>query len=137
MDAILFHATVVHSIAEFQFMRNCHDYAWSPYMSSMWDQGTEGDQKECWFMWDNRSEQPEPFTRNWSDGSVTNKVTSRAFDPVLDNEYVFSNSDVQQLNDYIDEEWFPIPFPVCPLDSLDAVPAHSAVVSVDLFEPTT
>src|SRR5678815_4237606 len=32
VHALLYKARVVHSVTEFHYIRNCHDYAWKPYM---------------------------------------------------------------------------------------------------------
>src|SRR5438132_6747005 len=45
-----FGAFLLHSSSEFEFIRNCHDYAFGPYMSCMCSPPPEGDQKECWWM---------------------------------------------------------------------------------------
>jgi len=109
--------TLKHSVTEFRFLRNCHDYAWSPYMSCMCNPGPLGGQKECW-------EMANP-SQNWIDGSVTNLVSSVGD---VNHEYVFNTSDLAQLDIYTDEffDWL-IPFPVCPVNTANDFLDHSAI----------
>ena len=123
IQARICHARVVVSVTEFEFIRNCHDYAWSPYMTTLW-QRTTGNQKECWWMEDPRA--------NWQDGSVQNLLTSRnIIDYPYDKEYAFETEDLDNMIFSYFNPWFwfdRFPFPVCPLDNLDHQPSHSALL---------
>src|SRR6266498_30685 len=50
VEAWLFHAGIEVSVTKFKYIRNCHDYAWSPFMSCMCLPKPDGPQKECWWM---------------------------------------------------------------------------------------
>jgi hypothetical protein len=110
---------------QFIFKRNCHDYAWGPFMSCMCTTG--GEQREAWWM-------NEPGA-NWSDGSMVDGVLSvqgGLGEPTAD--YLFNSTDLLSLNSYTDVLNNRIGLPVCPLASLNDVPVHSAVL-VGWFEP--
>lgn len=127
VHARIYHARVVVSVTQFEFVRNCHDYAWSPYMTTLW-QRTTGNQKECWWMDDPRA--------NWQDGSVQNLVTSRNIIQNFDKDYLFQTSDLDNIKYTYYNEFGPcgrayeidFPFPVCPLDNLNEIPAHTALL---------
>ena len=69
-----------------QYLRNCHDYAWQPYMTD--DFYSEGyvTQTEAWW-----TEDP---TRNFTDGSMRFWCVSQG---VYDGEYYFLKSDLDAL----------------------------------------
>jgi hypothetical protein len=120
-------AVLLFSEAEFEFIRNCHDYAWGPYMTCMCSPAPPGDQKECWWMNDPSA--------NWSDDSMWDAAVSvyRAEDGTM--EYLFNTSDLDWLPwAYYDETGYMIPLPTCDLSTLNDQPAHSALL-VDWVNP--
>lgn len=120
----VYHAQIYVSLASYQFIRNCHDYAWSPFMSCMCFPPPDGDQKECWWMLDPRM--------NWRESppSLINLITSSLLlGP--DTDYLFSDGDLPNLAGYQNDLGEHIPFPVCPLWTLDQNPPHSALLIFD------
>jgi hypothetical protein len=122
-----FGLTLKRSIEEFHFDRNCHDYAWAPYMSCMCNPTPPGDQTGCWVMGDP--------SQNWRDASVRGDlVRSVKTQTIYYKEYVFNTSDLQGLHDnYYDEfgapqdpHEFGIPFPACVVFA-DNTTGHSGV----------
>jgi len=112
---------VVKSVLDFQWDRNCHDFAWAPYMSCKC--GTAGGQPEAWWMNDPSA--------NWVDQSMEQKVVSVVgAGQGGEIEYQFNRWELDALPDlYYDDLFFElIDLPVCPLDNLSQVPVHSAVL---------
>jgi len=128
--------------------RNCHDYAWAPFMTDDFENTVAGSQREAWWMCD-----PSP---NWlGPGTPPLKVvaTSSAYIGWDDDvhtqiditnsgsimEYLFDTTQLDNLEDtYYDELAYFIGLPTCPIDDIHSgiVPLHSAVL-VAWFTPPT
>lgn len=129
-------ATLLLSSYQYIYERNCHDYAWGPWMSLPSETSLgPGVQVQAWWM-NNPSE-------NWLDGSMTNVVTSYMkgwgpADGVVSGitDYLFDTSDL----DWLPEMYYTWPFaefvglPTCPLDDFAQNPSHTAVLT-DWFSP--
>jgi hypothetical protein len=125
---------VLKSYKAFWWARNCHDFAWGPFMSCLGcdpttatetaaDPDHAGQQKEAWWMND-----PRP---NWKDLSMEVKVVSVTGPKQQgQDEYLFTQAELDGLeNLYYDSFLFErIGLPVCNLDDLDAIPGHTAVL---------
>lgn len=113
-------AILLVSTYDYQFKRNCHDFAWAPFMMCMCN--TAPPQKEAWWM-------PNPAL-NWLDGSMVNVATSAPL-PAAGGEYSFTTATIQGL-----WSWYTNPFGdyiLLPVSNLNAVndtevPEHSAVL---------
>ncbi|MGO9200719.1 MAG: hypothetical protein ACLQM8_09285 [Limisphaerales bacterium] len=103
-----------------QYLRNCHDYAWQPYMTD--DFYSEGyvTQTEAWW-----TEDP---TRNFTDGSMRFWCVSQG---VYDGEYYFLKSDLDALKQqYQDVFGNLLQVPVCyDPGFFGFVPDHSGYVA--------
>lgn len=124
-------AILLVSGKDYQFARNCHDYAFAPFMSCLCS--TAGPQKEAWWM------EPKTYpvqsvsvNRNWLDTSMEEVVTS--YRGVIDpgDEYLFTTADLQDLpSRYQDNlEFKYLPLPACPVEDPASFmpPAHSAIL---------
>lgn len=128
-------ATLLMSCTKYKYGRNCHDYAWGPYMSCMCS--AAGDQKEAWVMQNlDMSIRNYGVHLNWQDTSMKNIVTSVGIAP--GGDYLFRTGQVAPLvapffgSPYYDTFGNPIHLPACPINDPDNVgreePTHSAVL---------
>lgn len=112
--------TLLISSADYQFMRNCHDFAWAPFMMCMCT--TTPPQQEAWWM--------NNPAQNWIDGSMGNVATSAAL-PAGGGEYTFTTATIQNLWSFYTNPFGDyILLPVSDLNAVNntEVPAHSAVL---------
>lgn len=120
---VLYSLTIIHSITEYIYTRNCFDYAWAPYMSCMCN--ISGPQNEAWWM--------DVPNANWNDGSIVSAVTSVG--RVSGGEYYFRTADLENLRvAYQDVFGNQLELPVCDLNNLSATPQHSTYL-VNWFTP--
>ncbi len=104
----------------YDYARNCHDYAFGPYMSCC-PGGQFISQKEAWDLQDPRW--------NWADGSMVNVVASVFAPQAVGEDYTFYTADLSPLPSlYYDVTVQMVPLPTCPMDTLDQNPVHSAIL---------
>jgi hypothetical protein len=143
-----------YSSCQFKYMRNCHDFAWAPYMLDSLD-STYYDQCEAWWMGEgtNCSDYSSMPNLNWDNHSMTIAITSLAKNVSINAgyaDYLFKLSDLENLfGTYVNptETGFSagqllystdltnyiqpiIPLPTCDLDVVDSCtfPQHSALL---------
>ncbi len=145
-----------YSSCQFKYMRNCHDFAWAPYMlDTLNSPQYYYDQDEAWWM-DEGTNCADYMTNpnlNWDDQSMKSLITSMAKDDSINAgyaDYLFKLSDLEGLRGtYVNDEetgfqvgqfLFPtdlvnwiqpiIPLPTCDLDTIGpcTFPQHSALL---------
>jgi hypothetical protein len=119
------------SAADFIYRRNCHDYAWGPYMSCMCSYWP-APQTEAWWMNDPRA--------NWLDSSLVGRAAAVKIamdtaqnwrrDDARGYEYAFSGTVIDSLRAYyIDPLAQPIPLPTSDvINTTGDYPSHSALM---------
>ncbi len=116
------------SAVDYMYLRNCHDYAWAPFMSCM----CIGPQPEAWWMNDPRA--------NWLDGSMVQRATGvkmvREYwdvwrrDEVRGYEYAFRPDEIDPLQFlYYNPLGELIPLPVTNVGDVGAITSgHSTLL---------
>lgn len=123
-------ARLIRSATQFNYSRNCHDYAWAGYMSCC-PGGDLLPQKEAWWMgWRGSDGLYGLPNLNWLDGSMASVAIGTKSAPTQPYEFLFSQSDLDPLpTTYYDDRVLGVPLPVSDVQNLATdVPSHSALL---------